>query len=725
MIGKSIIGRSFERLCAYVTRVDASLNRESIQIDNLSSIETAAREMRRFAEGAKRCNRPAWHLIFGWHPEEFDQSLSSATVQAHMMKAARAVVKELGLSDHQTLYAAHFDQKSGLIPGARHWETHVVINRVGPGRRVASSSWDFARVEKAVAVVAEQAEMRQVPGRFNGVERADGFVANRVGEKARKEADRSGRETFADELKQNDRLITSLRDFREANDAAGFFRAMELHGVGVRWHLPRSRRAKRGLVVFDLADPQRSCAFSCLDSPMEKWGHGPLEKAFGPETLVQFIAAIASNEQVENSHSANKSRGRIGNENSERWVEFVRQRDEISSNNRILSAERHRRIREIESAFRKRQRKMHQRIRDDERALRRVSLCTWPVALMVNIAVIFIRSQLLKRARRRAIAACADADKLYAERRREPISWTSFKRQHDHAARTEAQQKVLTIPPVSQNTSVAVVPHIASTAASPIARKTDPFNESHASRVAGPVTDLPASWSNNKAAPKTMSEFLKELNSQWDQSTPKARTTHQQAASRSAPSEDTKTNDKSASVSAVISPREPPGKATSGSSKPANIVINRIDETADNQRLFLQALADAQVRFKPDVAPTSTRDRGFNPKSNNEIPASPKATPVIVSNVHGPNDSKHEKFEESKNALGRELYNDQSQGPTASKVDVEKIPPKILFSKVTKSFQSSPANQSLSFSLAKASAAMRQPKTAIQQRLRKYEGPSR
>jgi hypothetical protein len=47
MIGKSIIGRSFERLCAYVTRVDASLNRESIEVDNLSSIETAAREMNR------------------------------------------------------------------------------------------------------------------------------------------------------------------------------------------------------------------------------------------------------------------------------------------------------------------------------------------------------------------------------------------------------------------------------------------------------------------------------------------------------------------------------------------------------------------------------------------------------------------------------------------------------------------------------------------------------
>ncbi|MGL5362970.1 MAG: relaxase/mobilization nuclease domain-containing protein [Bosea sp. (in: a-proteobacteria)] len=435
MIGRSIIGSSFDRLIAYVTRSMAALDNLSVQVDNLLSIKTAATEMRRFAAGAKRCNRPAWHLIFAWHPDEFDPSLPVTEIQDRIMEASRAVLCELGLRDHQAVFSAHHDQKEGLVPGQRHWEVHVVVNRVGPDRKVISASWDFAKVEAGVAIVADRMGLRQVPGRFNGVADTSEFVANRTGDRAREEHDRSGQETVEDALRNDACLMTELRRCRSAGDAAGFFRTLNASGYGVHWHPARNARLAPGIVVYELNKPARCCAFSTLDTRSEKWGQGALEKSFGAAALRIHVQPAATVHAAPSRRVQTTPKIAATRKDTASWEEFKSERDLIKSENARVWTERSARIAEIRRGFNKRWRAAEKHARDSEISLRRTGTYAWPIALILHLVTISITRHLLQNARHSAEAAIAAAETTYASFRQEVPSWTAWKRAAEHRAK--------------------------------------------------------------------------------------------------------------------------------------------------------------------------------------------------------------------------------------------------------------------------------------------------
>jgi Relaxase/Mobilisation nuclease domain len=776
MIAKSLSHDSIETLVAYITRSDATEVMGSIEVDNLSSLKNATTEMQRLAKLAKRCKKPAWHIIIGWRVDEFKVEESVVARQRKMLSMAREVVAELHMGEHQAVYAAHWDKKGGLAPGDRHYDAHIALNRVGPDGRAVSLWLDFARVECAIATVARRHGKLLVEGRHNTREKDEKYTGrNREGDGARVLHDRTGLRSLAECLRGETELLADLRAARSGKDAAAFASRLEKSGLGLRYAKERKAPLKSGVVVFDLQNPACACAFSTLDTPGEKWGQGALELVFGRENIGQFIKpAITKNSlsSCEKNHQLDRG-----------YNAFVIERKRIVDRNRAIGQQHRIDMKLARTNLGVRWRAYRKAARDGNRRVRRAPLQHWALELMLHFLICAYHAMKVHRAEARIVSI---ETTLRSELREAP-TWTAWKRGTAAEIEREAANKESSIDlnpeitkanghPDAQRPLVDKIstPIPATMVALPqnVLRQPSAKNNGETMPVAGHVSrisdqpnrpeapqkplnlnnpvkmgdafveaphelktldkavpDLPAGRPRDRAASRTMSELLKELNSgtnwQRDQFTPPARTTHQQAASLSAPNEQTKISEKSVSVPMAVSPREALEKATPESSKPASILVNGTAETADYQRLLLQSIADAKARFRPDPAPSSAIGRRLDPKPNNEIPTKSNASPNIVSNVHGPNDSKHEKFEKSKNALGKEPHNDQPQGPTASKVDVEKIPPKLLSSNVTKSFQSSPANQSLSFSLAKASAAMRQPKTAIQQRLQKYEGPSR
>jgi Relaxase/Mobilisation nuclease domain len=776
MIAKSVSHDSIETLLAYITRSDATEVIGSIEVDNLSSLRTATTEMQRLAKLAKRCKKPAWHIIIGWRVDEFKVEESVVARQRKMLAMAREVIAELHMGEHQAVYAAHWDKKGGLAPGDRHYDVHIALNRVGPDGRAISLWRDFARVECAIATVARRHGKLLVEGRHNTREMGEKYTGrNREGDGARALHDRTGLRSLAQCLRAETKLLADLRVARDRKDAAAFASLLEKSGLGLRYAKERKAPLQPGVVVFDLLDPACACAFSILDTPGEKWGQGALELIFGRENIGQFIKpAITKNSLSSREKNHQFDRG---------YNAFVIERKRIIDRNRQLGQQHRIDMKLAGANLAIRRRAYRKAVRDGDLRVRRAPLQHWTLELMLHFLICAYHAMKVQRAEARIVSI---ETTLRSELREAP-TWTAWKR--ETAAKIEREgankesgidlnpeitkanghpdawrplvdeistpipatimalpQNVLRQPSAKNNgETMPVTDHLSRISDQPSRPETPqkPFNLNDPAKMGDAfaeaphesktpdkaLADLPAGRPRDRAASRTMSEFLKELNSganwQRDQSTPAARTTHQQVASHSTPNEQIKISEKSASVPIAVSPREAPEKATPESSKPASILINGTAETADYQRLLLQSIADAKARFRPDPAPSSTGDRGLNPKSNNEIPASSKATPVISSAGYGPNDSKHEKFEKSKNLLGKEPLSDQPKGTTAAKAATEEVSSKTSFNTAIRSLPSQPANHSLAFSLARAAAVRQPPNTLKQPILQRDRGPSR
>ena len=289
MIGKSIIGRSFSKLLKYILRSNALLNENTVQLLHMHRLENAAEEMADIATLAPGIQTPAWHLIMAWRFNEFPSGVERSHVQNRMHEAAHSLLRKLGLEDHQAIIVPHWDRKGGLIPGERHYEVHIAANRVSLDGVAVRSSFDFVRVERAVAEISAEMGFFLVPGRFNGVapDLQNPKIAHprearfALSPAAKRVQDRSGELTIVEEIHDDPARFARLRHARNAGWEA---LVAELASQGYRLEYGAYQRRPGqapGLVVVDIAKPARRMAFSKLDTPHLKWGQGALERELG------------------------------------------------------------------------------------------------------------------------------------------------------------------------------------------------------------------------------------------------------------------------------------------------------------------------------------------------------------------------------------------------------------------------------------------------------------
>ncbi len=272
MIAKIRRGAWFKGLYDYLMSEAKGLADDDVELRNLVSLETAAIEMRLAASRSARVKRPVYHLIVAWREDERPS-------RSEMFEVCQDLIERLGLSEHQALVRRHKEPKAGAVPGdGRHYEMHLLINRVGPNGRAAKMRHDFAQAERAIAAIAEERFMRVVPGRFNGRE---GFVQG-SSEKARSIAASTGRLSVGMDLKDRPEVMAQFIAAR-ARGWPALIDAFAEHGI----RLQESKRTIRkgqsaGLVISVMSEPDRIDKLSALDSPSLKWGRPTLERELGP-----------------------------------------------------------------------------------------------------------------------------------------------------------------------------------------------------------------------------------------------------------------------------------------------------------------------------------------------------------------------------------------------------------------------------------------------------------
>jgi hypothetical protein len=107
--------------------------------------EGQVQEMTDLAEAARRDANPVQHWILSWREGE-------QPTPAQADEAARMFVGEMGLADHQTIYALHSD--------THNWHLHLAINRVHPETEAlvtVNKGYDHKVAHRAIAKI----ELRQ------------------------------------------------------------------------------------------------------------------------------------------------------------------------------------------------------------------------------------------------------------------------------------------------------------------------------------------------------------------------------------------------------------------------------------------------------------------------------------------------------------------------------------------------------------------------------------
>lgn len=109
--------------------------------------------MRATAAQSKKCQKPVYHMIISWRPDEAPSDLAMREV------ADRALI-DMGLNEHQAVLAAHRDTD--------HRHLHILVNRVHPETGKAwHTGKDWARFERSIAQQALEQGMLKVDGRHN------------------------------------------------------------------------------------------------------------------------------------------------------------------------------------------------------------------------------------------------------------------------------------------------------------------------------------------------------------------------------------------------------------------------------------------------------------------------------------------------------------------------------------------------------------------------------
>ena len=118
--------------------------------------DAAPREMRATASQALKVQKPLYHYIIAWRPDE-------APSDEVMTAVANRTCRELGLDEHQAVYVAHNDTD--------HRHIHIVVNRVHPSTfKTWHASNDYARIEQSLAAQSRELGYEPVPGRHSGPE---------------------------------------------------------------------------------------------------------------------------------------------------------------------------------------------------------------------------------------------------------------------------------------------------------------------------------------------------------------------------------------------------------------------------------------------------------------------------------------------------------------------------------------------------------------------------
>lgn len=292
IVSKILLSTGFAGLINYVMGQEKQIKPEQFQTINLFDVSRAAAEMELVADRNPRAKDPVCHIIVSWSREEnvdFPRQLL----------AGRKILSALGLSRHQALIAVHDEPKDGVVPGAngRHHEMHIIVNRVHPDGSINRLPHSYPRAEVAAKRISQQLGFAVVPGRFNGA------ILDKpgLGEKIGSIQGETGRPTIADELLANPVVMERLRDARRKgwSELLSTFAECGLIVKPPPANTAASRgRAKRGLqrglVMIDVAEPDRRIKLSALDSPFEKWGATALERELGP---VPYTALAAFEEQ--------------------------------------------------------------------------------------------------------------------------------------------------------------------------------------------------------------------------------------------------------------------------------------------------------------------------------------------------------------------------------------------------------------------------------------------
>lgn len=164
MIGKiPKTGRGFRGTFNYLV----AGKRDEQQTDKLAWMETRnlfvndpdkiPSMMRATASQSKRCQKPVYHMIISWRPDE-------APTDPIMMQVADCALMDMGLHEHQAVLAAHRDTD--------HRHLHIVVNRVHPETGKAwHTGKDWERLERSIARQALELGMVKVDGRHNTPEK--------------------------------------------------------------------------------------------------------------------------------------------------------------------------------------------------------------------------------------------------------------------------------------------------------------------------------------------------------------------------------------------------------------------------------------------------------------------------------------------------------------------------------------------------------------------------
>lgn len=185
MIGRTFpFGKGFVGLARYLETGESGEERGRVAWTDSRNLPTkdpqaAARLMGATARESARTQRPVYHLSISFDPGD-------PIDRPRMRRVADAVLRRLGLTEHQVLIVAHRD--------TAHPHMHLVVNRVHPENLLSwDNGWDWPRIEQALREQEVELGLRVVPGRHArapghvpapALERGDAAFLSRVVEAA-------------------------------------------------------------------------------------------------------------------------------------------------------------------------------------------------------------------------------------------------------------------------------------------------------------------------------------------------------------------------------------------------------------------------------------------------------------------------------------------------------------------------------------------------------------
>lgn len=329
IVPKIETSRGFAGLVSYVMGADKGVKPGEFRARNIFNVERAAEEMELVASRNGRARNPVCHIIVSW------AGMEDVTIPKQLA-AGDKLLAALGLVGHQALIVPHQEPKQGVVPGpdGRHFEMHIVVNRVNAAGRVNRLSHSYRTAEVAAARISRELGFAVVPGRFNG----EGIQKPGIGATIGSIQGETGRPTIANDILDDPVRLEKLRHARKEGWA---FLLREFAAQGIVISAPpvaskaskgRAKRGlQRGLVMIDVADPSRRIKLSALDSPYEKWGETALVRELGlvPAAMLKAAADDARSRRIASGTQTHPQASTERSGQSARYQEFLDERERV------------------------------------------------------------------------------------------------------------------------------------------------------------------------------------------------------------------------------------------------------------------------------------------------------------------------------------------------------------------------------------------------------------